>query len=296
MPPNIAARIERHDEHTYGIRIAPAENRVLPDRHVAAIGCLLHRVEVCNSRSSRSEFPLPLHGTCAVELENQGAGELAGAGRAPNGNVAAISRLSDLPDYAVSGPSGISEGPDNSALRVKFLYQGALGVRSATDDATAQDIASVRCLLGGDAEGVIPGRTARAPDFSLPLRTSRCGAFDDPIDAVATRGVSQGQREVASVRGGCHTFGSEPVFDLLDDVPVRFDEQARACVSAGDGNAAARPHYARGKHQKEQTRARQHDCDGGFNHARSHNLEIRSAQIFPGRHKLSSRLARLISG
>ena len=239
----------------------------------------MHCVEVRRGRSDRSEFPLPLHRTCAVELENQGAGELAGAGRAPNGNVAAISRLSDLPDYAVSGPSGISEGPDNSALRVKFLYQGALGVRSATDDATAQDIASVRCLLGGDAEGVIPGRTGRAPDFSLPLRTSRCGEFDDPIDAVATRGVSQGQREVASVRGGCHTFGSEPVFDLLDDVPVRFDEQARACVSAGDGNAAARPHYARGKHQKEQTSARQHDCDGASDASCRANRDRRSAFV-----------------
>src|SRR5438309_2352534 len=96
---------------------------------------------------------LPVNDSEGEELENQGDGELPGTDSAPNGNVAARSRLSDLPDYAVSGPSGISEGPDNSALRVKFLYQGALGVRSATDDATAQDIASVRCLLGGDAEG-----------------------------------------------------------------------------------------------------------------------------------------------
>jgi hypothetical protein len=168
LPPNVAARVERRDEHTYGIGIAPAEHRVLPNRHIATIGGLLHCVEVRCGRSDRSEFPLPLHRTSAVELENQGAGELAGAGRAPNGNVAAISRLSDLPDYAVSGPSGIGEGPDDLALRVEFLYQGALGVRSATDDATAQDIASVRCLLGGDTEGVIPRRTECAPDFSLP--------------------------------------------------------------------------------------------------------------------------------
>ena len=67
-----------------------------------------------------------------------------GAGHASNGDVAAISRLSNLRDEAACGRSGVGEGPDDSALRIELLHQGALDVRSAApENATAQDVASV---------------------------------------------------------------------------------------------------------------------------------------------------------
>jgi hypothetical protein len=46
LPPNIAARVERRDEHTIGIGIVLTDDIVLSDRHIAAIGGLLHRVEI----------------------------------------------------------------------------------------------------------------------------------------------------------------------------------------------------------------------------------------------------------
>ena len=103
--------------------------------------------------------------------------------------------------------------------------------------------------------------TARAPEFLLPLWTPGRAEFEKPIFEDAVRGVGQGQSEVASVGCGCHAFGSQPVFDLPARVPVGRDEGSRSGLRGDARSAAARPHHASGNHQKEQTRARQHDCD-----------------------------------
>src|SRR5262245_58635734 len=115
-----------------------------------------------------------------------------GAGHDPNGDVSAISRLSDLVDGDASGSSWVGEGADSSALRVVLLYQSSLDVRSAaTENPPAQDIAAVCCLLGGDPQAIVPRCTARASDFFLPLWTTGRVEFEEPIFQEAVRRVGQ---------------------------------------------------------------------------------------------------------
>src|SRR5947208_13705801 len=111
----------------------------------------------------------------------------------------------------------------------------------APENAPAQDIASVGRLLGGDSQAIVPRCTARAPEFLLPLWTPGRAEFEKPIFEDAVRGVGQGQSEVAAVRGGCHAFGSQPVFDLPARVPVGRDEGSRSGLRGDAQSAAARP-------------------------------------------------------
>ena len=104
----------------------------------------MHCVEECKGRSDRSQFPLPLHRACAIELKDKGTKVQIGVCRAPNGDVAAISRLFDLGNGAAMRSGGVGDGPDDSALRIELLHQSALDVQSvAPENAPAQDVASV---------------------------------------------------------------------------------------------------------------------------------------------------------
>src|SRR4030095_1798362 len=111
LPPQLAARVEGRNQYAGGMGKVIADNIILPNRHIAAIGGLSHRVEVGPGRPGWIQFPLPLHRTGAVELEDKCPQVPIVAGHAPSGDIAAITRLSDLGDGAAVRSDRVTECP-----------------------------------------------------------------------------------------------------------------------------------------------------------------------------------------
>ncbi len=103
LPGEVPARVELGGQHAGG-RTARDRGVVVPGGHVAAVRCLLHRVEIGLRRSGRAEVSLPLHVSLAVKLEDQRAGVLIRVGRGAGSYVAAVAGLLDLVDAAPIGP------------------------------------------------------------------------------------------------------------------------------------------------------------------------------------------------
>src|SRR5262249_52502068 len=110
LPGQAAVRAEPYGQHLGG---GGAAGRCVvgAGRHVAAVGGLLDGVEVRRRCARWAEVFLPLDVAGAVQLEDQRAGVLIGAGEAAGRDVAAVGGLPDLVDDGAGQTNGVDPCP-----------------------------------------------------------------------------------------------------------------------------------------------------------------------------------------
>src|SRR5262249_40951891 len=174
-------------------------------------GGLLDGVEVRRRGARWAEVFLPLDVAGAVQLEDQRAGVLIGAGEAAGRDVAAVGGLPDLVDDGAGQTNGVDPRPGALARCVGLFHAGARAppyrragaARPAFDGLPAHDVAAVRGLLDRAAVRVVarPALRTGAADLLLPLRDAGGVQLDQPVHTQARSGLGLGQRDVPAVRG-----------------------------------------------------------------------------------------------